>query len=68
MLGWKLKSCPRCGGDLFIEKDLDSNWYEQCLQCGYLLYLPTLQDIVDITAKKANEHRLTSVQIKVEQM
>ena len=60
MLGWELKSCPRCGGDLFIEKDLDSNWYEQCLQCGYLLYLPTLQEIVDITTKKAKEYRLSS--------
>ena len=31
---WKLKSCPRCGGDLFIGRDLDNNWYEQCLQCS----------------------------------
>ncbi len=31
---WKLKSCPRCSGDIFIAKDLDG-WYEQCLQCSY---------------------------------
>jgi DNA-directed RNA polymerase subunit M/transcription elongation factor TFIIS len=31
---WRLKSCPRCGGDILIDKDLD-NWYEQCLQCSY---------------------------------
>jgi DNA-directed RNA polymerase subunit M/transcription elongation factor TFIIS len=39
MTRWRLKSCPRCGGDLFIEKDLDNNWYEQCLQCSYRVEL-----------------------------
>jgi len=31
---WKLRTCPRCQGDLFVDKDLDG-WFEQCLQCGY---------------------------------
>jgi hypothetical protein len=30
---WLLKSCPKCSGDLFIEKDLHG-WYRECLQCG----------------------------------
>lgn len=34
MVTWKVRSCPRCGGDVFIDRDLD-NWYEQCLQCSY---------------------------------
>ncbi len=34
MVLWKLKTCPRCHGDLFIDKDPDG-WFEQCLQCGY---------------------------------
>ena len=34
MTRWRLKSCPRCGGDLLVDKDLD-NWYEQCLQCAW---------------------------------
>jgi DNA-directed RNA polymerase subunit RPC12/RpoP len=34
MVMWKLKSCPRCGGDFYIDKDADG-WYEQCLQCAY---------------------------------
>lgn len=34
MLHWKLKACTRCGGDLFISRDLDG-WFEQCLQCSY---------------------------------
>jgi hypothetical protein len=38
MSRWRLKGCPRCGGDVYIDKDLD-NWYEQCLQCSYRLEL-----------------------------
>ena len=34
MAKWKLHSCTRCNGDVFVEKDLDG-WYEECLQCGY---------------------------------
>lgn len=35
MVLWKFKSCPRCGGDIFIDKE-SQGWYEQCLQCGHL--------------------------------
>ena len=35
---WKLRSCPRCGGDMFTDKDL-YGLFEQCLQCGYVRYL-----------------------------
>ncbi|MFC2014071.1 hypothetical protein ACFLU8_04260 [Chloroflexota bacterium] len=34
MANWKFKGCPRCGGDMFLDKDMN-NWYEQCLQCSY---------------------------------
>ena len=34
MVDWKLRSCPRCKGDMFIEEGLDG-WYQQCLQCSY---------------------------------
>ncbi len=30
----RFKSCPRCRGDVLIDKDV-YGWYEQCLQCGY---------------------------------
>ncbi len=33
---WKLKSCPRCGGDIFVDCDEEKNWSAQCLQCGYV--------------------------------
>ena len=40
---WRLKSCPRCNGDVGVERD---HWgfYEQCIQCGYL---HDLQNIVE---------------------
>jgi len=34
MTKWKLRSCPRCGGDVYLDSDLN-NWYEQCLQCSF---------------------------------
>ncbi len=34
MVMWKFKKCPRCMGDIFIDRDMDG-WYEQCLQCSY---------------------------------
>ena len=30
-----LKGCPRCRGDLHINKDTYGD-YKQCVQCGYL--------------------------------
>lgn len=34
MVMWKIKSCPRCGGDVFMDRELDG-WYEVCLQCSH---------------------------------
>lgn len=31
---WKLKACPRCGGDVVIDTRSHIR-HEQCLQCGY---------------------------------
>ena len=30
-----LKGCPRCRGDLHINKDIYRE-YKQCVQCGYM--------------------------------
>ena len=32
---WQVKGCPRCGGDVFIDRD-HYGWYRECLQCGYM--------------------------------
>jgi len=44
MVTWKLKNCPRCGGDLFIDRDID-NWYVQCLQCSHRRELESLDEL-----------------------
>lgn len=31
-----LKACPRCRGDIFIERDLREVYFT-CLQCGHVL-------------------------------
>ena len=30
-----LKSCPRCKGDVRVDRD-EYGWYEECIQCGYV--------------------------------
>ena len=37
-----LKGCPKCHGDLLFEKDY-YGWYESCIQCGLMLYLPPVK-------------------------
>ena len=34
----KLKACPRCTGDLGLDRD-QYGWFWDCLQCGTLLDL-----------------------------
>ncbi len=34
MVIWKLKACPRCGGDTYIDRDLDQ-LIQHCLMCGF---------------------------------
>jgi ribosomal protein S27AE len=43
---WRFKSCPKCGGDVFIDRDWNG-WYEQCLQCGYIHDMETLVEVKD---------------------
>lgn len=32
------KACPRCRGDMHINRDIYGN-YKECLQCGFMLDL-----------------------------
>jgi len=49
MVLWSFKCCPRCGGDIFIDRELN-NWCQHCLQCGYL---HDLRNIVDADQQQA---------------
>jgi len=37
----KLKGCPRCRGDLLIDKAYNDFPVEVCIQCGHYHYLDT---------------------------
>lgn len=39
MSNWSFKGCPRCGGDMYADRDDDGDWYEHCLQCSHRNYL-----------------------------
>ena len=54
MANWKLKSCPHCGGDLYIDRDYNG-WYEQCLQCGYMGELKDLTEFKKYLAEREKE-------------
>jgi hypothetical protein len=49
----KSKGCKRCGGDLFLERDMDGV-YVTCLQCG-----ATFSDQL----KSENEHQPVPVRV-----
>ena len=49
MITWKIKNCPRCGGDVYIDEELGGA-YEQCLQCGYEHHLPARSSLTSTAA------------------
>ena len=62
MAVWKLKSCPRCNGDLFIQREQDGG-YEECLLCGYQRDVSNLVTVntlgqVKIKGQMANGQKL----------
>jgi len=34
MANWQFRSCPRCGGDIFMDTE-EGDWFSHCLQCGF---------------------------------
>ena len=51
---WKLKTCPRCNGDIFIQREIDG-WYEECLSCGYRRDVSNLVTVNTVGQIKINE-------------
>jgi hypothetical protein len=47
--------CPKCGGNLFLYND-HNGWYEQCLQCSFIVYLDTVYlNTHSLTEQKTSE-------------
>ena len=56
---WRLKGCPRCGGDVHIDLGLDG-WCEQCLQCGFQRELKNINEFEPYAEGKTQEPVLSS--------
>jgi len=48
--GFVQKRCPRCGGNIFLYRDLHG-WYEQCLQCSRIRYLDSIVEVREKASK-----------------
>ncbi len=55
---WKLKSCPRCGGDIFRDRDEYNWWREQCLQCGFMQELKNVTECYTQSGEREKEPAL----------
>ena len=47
----KLKNCPRCEGDIRVDRD-QYGWYEECIQCGYICDLKSIVTIQEQNSGK----------------
>lgn len=54
MAVWKLKSCPRCNGDLFVQRESEG-WVECCLLCGYEKDVSDMVTVNTVGQIKLNE-------------
>ena len=63
---WKLKCCPKCKGDVFLEKD-QFGWYEQCLQCGYLKDLDTIYEVKNSESENTTKSERNRNQVTLRQ-
>jgi len=62
MVKWKFRSCSRCDGDIFIDRDL-YGWFEQCIQCGYNRDLRNTVKLgqQQMRSEKEKERRVTTL-------
>lgn len=54
MVTWKIRGCPKCGGDMICDDDWGS-FYEQCLQCGFRRDIKE-SNIFDETSSEIDEN------------
>ena len=59
---WRLKSCPRCSGDMFIDKERNS-WYEECLQCGFSRELVDMALVNSEPARMKNKNSIRRAKV-----
>jgi len=52
----RMKSCPKCNGDVLIDRD-QYGWYEQCIQCGLMRDLKPVTPLPDQALLKIRKKR-----------
>ena len=50
----QLKGCPRCQGDLNVNRDMYGE-YQECLQCGYMKDIETPNALLPASAQRAKK-------------
>jgi len=58
---WRFKGCPRCNGDVFLERDI-GGWYERCLQCGHNQDLESVIEVKEQASGRDKELALAGSQ------
>lgn len=56
---WIKNGCPRCGGSMFIDNDMDG-WYEQCLNCSFRQELKDATDRPPIRVREISQEIMAS--------
>lgn len=55
-----IKDCPRCRGDMFVERD-KYGWHKECLQCGHILDLTKIIRTGQYPLKEEKNRRLVKI-------
>ncbi|MBI2830372.1 MAG: hypothetical protein HYX81_04345 [Chloroflexi bacterium] len=56
---FRFKGCPRCHGDLLVDRD-EFGWYEECIQCGFTRDMRTVSTDENkevVVRKRRRSHR-----------
>jgi DNA-directed RNA polymerase subunit M/transcription elongation factor TFIIS len=54
-MGLWIKGCPKCGGDLYSDRDI-MGYYRQCLQCGYTFYEQRRREVPSRVGPPTSDH------------
>jgi hypothetical protein len=54
--GFLKNKCPKCGGNVYLDVDIEYGWVEQCLQCSFTSVLGKIVDVKE-TAKSGKSNR-----------
>ncbi len=60
MVMWKFRRCPRCNGDVFLDRD-EYNWYEHCIQCGHARDLKSIDEFRKLSVESEERRSVAGI-------